>query len=103
LDNEEQYILKTLHITKMTSIGLAFLISGLFLLGVSFYLYEIDLQFNRKIHETPINPAYMGGPIHLSPYYYLQPTLNEIGIILIGIVIFLLFYTGIKNRIKQIK
>ncbi|MDE1764293.1 MAG: hypothetical protein KGH88_08625 [Thaumarchaeota archaeon] len=58
--------MKTARLTKIEGIGLALVVSGSVLLGLSYYLYQIDFQFDEKILETPTNPDYMG-PIHLPP------------------------------------
>ena len=83
----------------MEGIGLALLVIGTVLLGVGSYFYEIDFQFDEKIRETPTNSDYMG-PIHLPPYYFLQPILTDLGVILVGIGIVLLSYKKIKKRIN---
>ncbi len=94
--------MKTLQLSKMTGMGLICLISGIILLGVSFYLYEIDFQLEEKIRQTPTptNPAYMCCIPPLPPYGNIQPYLTMIGVILIGVGTSLLSYKQIKNRMK---
>lgn len=95
--------MKIPHLTKTTSVGLAFLVAGFSLLGVSLYLYDVDFQFNQKIPKTPLltNSAYMCCIPPQSPYSGVQPCVTIIGSILIGTGTFLLSYKQIQNRIKS--
>lgn len=92
--------MKTLHLSKTAFAGLVCLIMGIIVLSASFYLYEIDFQFDKKIRETPTNPAYIG-PIRVAPYSSMQPYLTLIGSILTIIGVFLISYKKIKNGMKK--
>ncbi|MGI0065837.1 MAG: hypothetical protein ACREA5_07005 [Nitrosotalea sp.] len=92
--------MKAVHLTKLTLAGLSCLIIGIIISVTSLYLYEIDLQFDKKEREITTMPGYMG-PIRVSPYANVQPCLTTIGIILISMGAFLLSYKQVKNGISK--
>ncbi|MDE1832517.1 MAG: hypothetical protein KGI02_09145 [Thaumarchaeota archaeon] len=90
--------MKTFHLAKVQYCGLICLMTGLLVLGASFYLFEADLQFYEKIRKIPTSPY--PTPIEPSPYYHIQPLFTFVGAVLFCVGFFLLFYRQIKNKIK---